>query len=157
MQGEEALQALCSPGPRIGNFKLHHWSESWRGLLHRDSKPKPSKVMRWLKISRLVTVLFHFPPDPKLQPLWVSFALGSLRMRVSYFYRKGSRYSSIAVGALRKTPNVLRLLMKLRAGHENCPAAVRNTRSDLGNDVNPSIPRSSKLGPKNTEGCLDVF
>lgn len=78
-------------------------------------------------------------------------------MRISYFYRKGSSYSSIAIGATRKTPNVLRLLIKSRAGHENCPTAIRNNRSDFGNYVNPSIPRSSKLGPKKPEGCLDVF
>lgn len=78
-------------------------------------------------------------------------------MRISYFYRKGSRCSSIAVGTPRKTPNILRLLMKLRADHENCPSTIRNTKSDLGNDVNPSTPRFSKLGPKNTVRCLDVF
>lgn len=78
-------------------------------------------------------------------------------MRISYFYRKGSSYSSIAVGATRKSPDVPRLLIKLRADHENCPTTIRNNRLDFGNDVNPSIPRSSKLGPKNTEGCLDIF
>lgn len=78
-------------------------------------------------------------------------------MRISYLYGKGSSYSSTASGATRKKPNVLRLLMELRADHENYPTTVRNRRSDFGSDINRSIPKSSKSGPKNAEGCLDVF
>lgn len=63
MQGKEALQAVGSPGPRTGNFKLHHWSDSWRRLLHRHSKTKASKVMRWLKISHKSLVPLPFPPQ----------------------------------------------------------------------------------------------